>query len=108
MSRYAEAEAVLLGITDPKQEPWRSYWLSKARSGLGKPKDALADIDNALSKIDNTNEYWSTFKAQRFEARAALGDPAADEDLKDAIKACKDNRYREVLEKRLAGLRPNA
>jgi len=101
MDRNTEAERVLLAVTDTKQEPWRSYWLSKARSGLGNATDALTDIDNALAKIDAANEYWSTFKAQRFEVRATFGDPAAVEDLREAIAACKGDRYKEVLQDRL-------
>jgi hypothetical protein len=101
MNRNCEAESLLLAITDAKQEPWRSYWLSKARIGLGNAKEALADIDNALAQINRESEYWSTFKAQRFETRIALGDPAAAEELREAIVACKDERYKDVLQNRL-------
>jgi hypothetical protein len=108
MDRYEEGETVLLAITDSKQEPWRSYWLSKARSGQGNAKGALTDIDNALARIDSANEYWSTFKAHRFEARVALGDPGAVGDLREAIATCKDERYTAVLGDRLKGVERRA
>ena len=101
MDRYDEAEPLLLAITDAQQEPWRSYWLSKAQRGLGKLDDALTNIDNALAKIDSKNEYWSTFKAQRFEIQTALGVSAAADELQEAIAACMDERYKDVLQSRL-------
>ena len=101
MDRYAEAETVLLEVTDLRQAPWRNYWLSKARLGLGNHPDALTDIDNALAAIDSESEYWSTFKAQRFEVRSALDDGGAVDDLREAIAACNDERYKGMLEGRL-------
>lgn len=101
MGRCEEAEEVLLSVADPKQEPWRCYWLSKARNCLGYRSVALNDIDTALSLIDSSNEYWSTFKAQRFEVRVGLTDSMASEDLREAIAFCKNERFKHVLETRL-------
>jgi hypothetical protein len=101
MGRHADAERLLMTIEDSKQEPWRSYWLSKARFGLGKP-EALADIENALGKIDKGSPFWSTFKAHRFEVRRASGAADAVEDLREAIETCHDERHKALLEERLA------
>jgi len=35
-------------------------------------QDALADIDAALAKLDASNQYWSTFKALRYDIRETL------------------------------------
>jgi hypothetical protein len=101
MSRWADAEAALSHL-DAKQEPWRSYWLAKARLGAGRAQDALADIDAALSKIDASSQYWSTFKALRYEIRETLGEQGAIDDLREAAATCQNDRYKDVLEKRLA------
>jgi tetratricopeptide (TPR) repeat protein len=101
MSRWADAEATLSPL-DAKQEPWRSYWLARARLGAGRAQDALADIDAALAKIDASSQYWSTFKALRHDIREALGDSGAIDDLREAAATCRNARYKAVLEKRLA------
>jgi hypothetical protein len=56
-------------------------------------------------KIDPSNQYWSTFKAVRYDIRAALGEPDAVDDLREAAATCKNARYKDVLEKRLAAAR---
>jgi hypothetical protein len=101
MSRWGDAEATLEAL-DAKQEPWRSYWLAKARLGAGRTKDALADIDAAPAKLDSSNQYWSTFKALRYDIREALRDPGAIDDLREAAANCSNERYKTVLEERLA------
>jgi hypothetical protein len=100
MERYDEAQSVLVGIADPKQEPWRSYWLAKAGLGLGDTAGALVNIDSALAKITAESDYWSAFIAHRFEVRLALGDSGAIEDLREAIANCHDERYKSILEDR--------
>jgi tetratricopeptide (TPR) repeat protein len=100
LSRWGDAEAMLEPL-HAKQEPWRSYWLAKARYGAGKVQDALGDIDAALAQLDPSKPYWSTFKALRYEIREALGDPAAIDDLRDAVASCTNERYKDVLKKRL-------
>lgn len=101
MSRWGDAEATLESL-DAKQEPWRSYWLAKARLGVGRAQDALADIDAALTRLDASNQYWSTFKALRYDIRETLRDPSAIDDLREAVARCSNARYKSVLEKRLA------
>jgi hypothetical protein len=101
MSRWGEAEATLEAL-DAKQEPWRSYWLAKAKLGAGRAGDALSDIDAALAKLDASNQYWSAFKALRYDIREALGDLGAIDDLREAVASCSNARYRAILETRLA------
>jgi hypothetical protein len=101
MSRWGAAEETL-GPLDAKQEPWRSYWLGKARLGAGRAQDALTDIDAALAKHGVPDQYRSTFKALRYDIREALSDPDAIDDLREAVESCSNARYKAVLEKRLA------
>ncbi len=101
MSRWADAEATLEPL-DGGQEPWRSYWLAKAKLGAGRAQDALADIDAALAKLDASDQYWSTFKVLRYDIREALKDPTALDDLHEATATCNNARHKAILEKRLA------
>jgi hypothetical protein len=103
MSRWGDAEATLESL-DARQEPWRSYWLAKARLGAGRAQDAVMNIDAALAKLDPSNQYWSTFKALRYDIRDALRDPGAIDDLREAATTCSNARYKAVLEKRLAAV----
>jgi hypothetical protein len=65
-------------------------------------REALSDIDAALAKIDASSEYWSTFKALRYDIQVALQSPNAIDDLRDAVATCENDRYKAILEKRLA------
>ncbi|WP_342712630.1 NB-ARC domain-containing protein [Bradyrhizobium sp. B124] len=96
--RWSYAEATLEAL-DAKQEPWRGYWLAKARLGGGKAQDALADINVAVAKLDASSQYWSTFMALRHEIREATD---AIKDLREAAATCTNTRYKAILEKRLA------
>ncbi len=103
MNRADEAEAVLLRITEPS--PFAFYWLSKAQLAQGKHDDSLVAIGKGLNGLPSgQSRYQTTFLAQRFEIRRALGDPAAREDLEEAHRLCEDPRYKAALEKRLAAL----
>ncbi|MCP1755409.1 MULTISPECIES: NB-ARC domain-containing protein [Bradyrhizobium] len=101
LSKWADAEAVLLPL-EAKQEPWRSYWLAKARLGAGKAQDALQAVDAGLQKLDSSSQYLSTFKALRYDIRVDLGDSGAIDDLREAAASCTNDRYKAVLMQRLA------
>jgi tetratricopeptide (TPR) repeat protein len=101
MERWDAAIAVLEGVNDVSQEPWRSYWLSKASLGRGELEIALNHVESALAKLDASNSYWVTFMQQRFDVRAALGHVDALEDLRMAHDACKDAKFKALLAARL-------
>jgi hypothetical protein len=79
-----------------------AYWLSKAKLGAGKAKEALVDIDRALNGLSSSDRYWSTFKAHRYDVLVTLSIPDAIKDLREAVSACLSGRYKVVLEGRLA------
>jgi hypothetical protein len=103
MGRPGAAEAVLRRIDTPKA--FSSYWLSKAQLGQNKDAEALASIDRALAGLSmGQRRYRSSFLAQRFEIRRALGDHAAREDLEAACRECEPGKYKVSLEQRLTSL----
>ena len=83
MERWDAAIAMLEGVTEVSQEPWRSYCLSKASLGRGELA-SLNYVESALAKVDASSSYWVTFMQQRFDVRAALGHVDALEDLRKA------------------------
>jgi hypothetical protein len=101
MDHGRQAVEILVTLSED-QEPFKSYWLSKAHFAQMDFDAALVDIDRALSAIGPEDGYWSTFKAQRFEVQAALEASDAVNDLKDAISTCKNERFRQTLENRLS------
>jgi hypothetical protein len=101
MGRASDAIVILEKISKPTL--WSRYWLSKARLDLGEVNEALALIDAAIAGVTPpTQKYRSSFLAHRFEVRLKLVDENAGQDLRDAIEACDDPKYRAVLEARLA------
>lgn len=103
MERPADAEAVLLRIAAPG--PFAFYRLSQAQLALGKAADALIAIDMALARLDSKQAHFRpSFLAQRHDARRALNDPCARDDLEEAHRLCEPGKYKDILGGRLAAL----
>lgn len=103
MNLPGDAEAVLLRIADPGA--FALYRLSQAQLALHKAADALIAIDTALSRLDSKQAHFrSSFLAQRYEARRALNDPDARDDLEEAHRLCEPGKYKDILGGRLAAL----
>lgn len=103
MNLPADAEAVLLRIAEPGA--FALYRLSQAQLALHKASDALIAIDTALARLDSKQVHFrSSFLAQRYEARHALNDPGARDDLEEAHRLCEPGKYKDILGGRLAAL----
>jgi hypothetical protein len=101
MDRESEAEEVLRSISRLETNPWAQYWLSKAVL-VRDASQSLALIDSAIVNLgQGQDRFLSAFYAQRFEARHALGDNSAAEDLRQALRVCDNGKFRSVLERRL-------
>ncbi len=101
MGRHAEAEEVLRRIAEPSA--FAFYRLSQAQLAQGKNDEALIAIDEAISRLTpGQGRFRSSFLAQRFETRVALGDASALEDLEEAHRICEEGKYRLMLQRRLA------
>lgn len=98
--KYADAAATLERITPANDDRFRKLWLSKAYVGLGRAKDGLDLIEDALAATKDDDPFLSTFTAQRFEARHALNDPDARSDLDRAIELSASETPRERLVRR--------
>lgn len=84
--KYQEAADTLEGITPSGIDSYRKLWLSKAYGGLGRTQEAFDLIDQVVKATSDDDNFASTFYAQRFEARHALGDAQARDDLDRAIE----------------------
>lgn len=103
MDRPADAEAVLLRIAEPGA--FASYRLSQAQLALGKAAEALIAIDTALTRLDSKQAHFRpSFLAQRYDARRALNDSYARDDLEEAYRLCEPGKYKDILGGRLAAL----
>lgn len=101
MGRHADAEAVLARIAEPG--PFAFYRLSQAQLPQGKRDEARDAIEKAIAGLAPDQAHFrTTFLVQRFEARRALSDPAAREDLEEAYRLCEPGRYKDALARRLA------
>ena len=105
MGRFPEAEAILRRIQDIKTKPFAAYRLSQALFGRAEAGEALEFINYALEALRPKDaRYESAFLAHRFDVRMALKEAEATDDLRKAIAKCQDQKYRCVLEARLAEL----
>jgi len=79
------------------------WWnrLAQAEFGLGQLGAALDAINSAQAAVRDA-KYRPAFWVRRFEIRKHMGDPSAVEDLRQAIGACEEPKYRALLEARLA------
>ena len=84
--KYKEAVDTLEGLTPSGIDSYRKLWLSKAYLGLGRKQEAFVLIDEVVKATPDEDTFASTFYAQRFETRHALGDAAAREDIERAIE----------------------
>lgn len=100
MERFEQAIEKL--SFEPKGgKEFQRYWLSKAQFGAGRGDAALAAIDEAIQIAPEDSNFLSTFLSHRFEVRRAKKDPAAIEDLDEAI-AQAEGKHRRALEARRA------
>lgn len=103
MDRFGDAAIALARIADIGTKPWAAYRLSQAKLGEGEALAALQLIDAAIHGLTDAR-YTSTFYAHRFEVRHALSDQNAADDLRFAVNACDEPKYKAVLQGRLGAL----
>jgi tetratricopeptide (TPR) repeat protein len=101
MGRSAEAEAVLLRLAEKRSTEWVERLLARTRLALGDPAGALARIDSALAGL-KAEHFRSEFLELRYDIRATLGEPHADQDLEYAVEASQKKAEGRRLAERLA------
>lgn len=103
MDRAPEAERELGARDDLETSEWIQRLMARARLAQQDPAGALAWIDKALERLKAAH-FLSEFLELRYDARRALGQAGAGEDLlqaraasqKDAERARLDTRLREA------------
>jgi predicted ATPase len=59
-------------------EPWHLWHLALAYAELGRPDDARRCIDDAIDKVERSNEKWCEAEVNRVAGEVALKSPARD------------------------------
>ena len=59
-------------------EPWHLWHLAMAYAELGQPDDARRCIDDAIDKVERSNEKWCEAEVNRIAGEVALKSPARD------------------------------
>ena len=59
-------------------EPWHLWHLAMAYAELGRPDDARRCIDDAIDKVERSNEKWCEAEVNRLAGEVALKSPARD------------------------------
>jgi predicted ATPase len=59
-------------------EPWHLWHLAMAYADLGQPDDARRCIDDAIDKVERSNEKWCESEVNRIAGEVALKSPAPD------------------------------
>ena len=59
-------------------EPWHLWHLAMAYAELGQPDDARRCIDDAIDKVERSNEKWCEAEVNRIAGEVALKSPAPD------------------------------
>jgi predicted ATPase len=76
--------AITSGITSLRStgaalyEPWHLWYLAMAYAELGQPDDARRCIDDAIEKVERSNEKWCEAEVNRVAGEVALRSPAPD------------------------------
>jgi len=105
MSRYEEAEAILVKRADLHTKGWIQRLMARALLGAGRPNDALGWIDRALADEDclsHFHEFWE----HRYEIRQVLGETGAPKDLHRAISLAPAGPVKSRLETMLSESHP--
>jgi len=107
MGRAPEAEAALRTRDDLETSEWLQRLMARARLAQGDAAEALAWIDKALARL-KASHFRSEFLELRYDARRALAEAGAEEDLVKALEASQKDAERARLEARLreVGLGP--
>ena len=59
-------------------EPWHLWHLAMAYAELGQPDDARRCIDDAIAKVERSNEKWAEAEVYRIAGEIALKSLAPD------------------------------
>ena len=76
--------AITSGITSLRStgailyEPWHLWYLAMAYAELGQPDDARRCIDDAIDRVERSNEKWCEAEVHRIAGEIALKSPAPD------------------------------
>ena len=76
--------AITSGITSLRStgailyEPWHLWYLAMAYAELGRPDDARRYIDDAIDKVERSNEKWCEAEVHRIAGEIALKSPQPD------------------------------
>ena len=76
--------AITSGITSLRStgailyEPWHLLYLAMAYAELGQPDDARRCIDDAIDRVERSNEKWCEAEVHRIAGEIALKSPAPD------------------------------
>jgi len=76
--------AITSGITSLRPtgailyEPWHLWYLAMAYAELGQPDDARRCIDDAIDRVERSNEKWCEAEVHRIAGEIALKSPAPD------------------------------
>jgi tetratricopeptide (TPR) repeat protein len=76
-------------------EPWHLWHLAMAYADLGQPDDARRCIDDAIDKVERSNEKWAVSEVNRIAGEVALKSPARDtlraqKHFEHALRVCPD------------------
>ncbi len=105
MGRPGEGEALLHRRADLCSNPWLQRLMARARLAQGDAREALNLIDKAIGGL-KAPHFMSEFLEHRHDARAALGDPGARDDLVAARAASVRDQEKARLDARLGSMAP--
>ena len=107
MGQPGQGEALLRSRPDLEKSGWLQRLMARARLAQGDAQDALAWIERALGNL-KAEHFRSEFLELRHDARVALGDPGARDDLARARAASVRDQEKARLDARLNALGPAA